>query len=126
MSPRQPSQLQQLQTAMNANTISAPPLPSTALAAAVTGQAIRNGQPDQQGKNSVFSNALSSPIRQSLQSYQLAQGNNSLSSNIMASGNENRNNEIGYLNNPNRDTNPSNSSDSMDMHEESPGHDFSY
>ncbi|XP_028765941.1 uncharacterized protein LOC114723872 [Neltuma alba] len=123
MSPRQPFHQQQFQTVMHTNTISAS-IPSNALAAAVTGQAIRNGQPDQQGKNSVFSNALSSPIRHSLQSYQLAQGG-SLSSNIMSSANGNRNTEIGYLSN-NRDTNSSNSGDSMDMHADSPGHDFSY
>lgn len=74
---------------------------------------------------SIPSNALSSPICHSLQPYQLAQGG-SLSSNIMSSGNGNRNTEIGYLNNHNRDANPSNSSDSMDMHAESSGHDFSY
>ncbi|XP_054821838.1 uncharacterized protein LOC129320415 [Prosopis cineraria] len=124
MSPRLPFHQQQFQIAMHTNTISAS-IPSNALAAAVTGQAIRNGQPDQQGKNSVFSNALSSPIRRSLQPFQLAQGG-SLSSNIMLSGNGNRNTEIGYLNNPNRDTNSSNSSDGMDMHADSPGHDFSY
>ncbi|KAI9113868.1 hypothetical protein K1719_015119 [Acacia pycnantha] len=124
MSPRQPFHQQQFQTSMHANTISAS-IPSNALAAAVTGHAIRNGQPDQQAKNSVFSNALSSPICHSLQPYQLAQGG-SLSSNIMSSGNGNRNTEIGYLNNHKREANPSNSSDSMDMHAESSGHDFSY
>ncbi|KAK4256748.1 hypothetical protein QN277_006433 [Acacia crassicarpa] len=97
MSPRQPFHQQQFQTSMHANTISA----------------------------SIPSNALSSPICHSLQPYQLAQGG-SLSSNIMSSGNGNRNTEIGYLNNHNRDANPSNSSDSMDMHAESSGHDLSY
>lgn len=124
MSPRQPFHQHHPQTAMHANNASAF-APSNALAAAVIGHGIRSGQPDQQAKNSVFSNALSSPIRRSLQPYQLAQGG-SLSSNIMSSGNGIRNTEIGYPNSHNRDTNSSNSSDSMDMHADSPGHDFSY
>ncbi|KAF7834205.1 holocarboxylase synthetase [Senna tora] len=124
VSPRQPFHQQHSQNAMHANNVSAP-VPSNAFTAAVIGQGIRSGQPDQQPKNSVFSNALSSPIRRSLQPYQLAQGG-SLSSNVMSSGNGTRNCEIGYSNGQNRDTNSSNSTDSMDMHADSPDHDFSY
>lgn len=124
MSPRQPHHQQHSQTAMHSNNLSAS-VPSNAFAAAVIGQGIRSGQADQQAKNSVFSNALSSPIRRSLQPYQLAQGGG-LSSNIMSSGNGIRNNEIVYPSTQNRDTNSSNSSESMDMHADSPGHDFSY
>ncbi|KAJ1398584.1 hypothetical protein SESBI_30907 [Sesbania bispinosa] len=117
MSPRQNSQ-----TAMQANFGAS--IPSNAFGS-VVGQGIRTGQPDQQAKNSVFSNALSSPIRRSLQPYHLLQGS-CPSSNIMSSGNGNRNSEMNYPSGQNRDTNSSNSSDCMDMHADSPGHDFSY
>ncbi|GJM98999.1 hypothetical protein PR202_ga16055 [Eleusine coracana subsp. coracana] len=62
-----------------------------------------------QSKNSmVFSNALSSPIRRSLQPYHLEQGG-----------------DTGYFaNSGNRDMNPTASNDSfMDMHSDSPAHD---
>jgi hypothetical protein len=62
-----------------------------------------------QSKNSmVFSNALSSPVRRSLQPYHLEQGG-----------------DTGYfVNGVNRDTNPTASNDSsMDMHSDSPAHD---
>ncbi|XP_047181640.1 uncharacterized protein LOC124848065 isoform X2 [Vigna umbellata] len=72
VSPRQPMHQQNSQTAMHANFGGS--TPSNAFGATVAGQGIRAGQPDQQAKNSVFSNALSSPIRRSLQPYHLAQG----------------------------------------------------
>ncbi|KAK7358893.1 hypothetical protein VNO77_00833 [Canavalia gladiata] len=118
MSPRQNSQ-----TAMHTNFGASNP--SNAFGATVVGQGIRTGQPDQQAKNSVFSNALSSPIRRSLQPYHLAQGSFP-SNNIMSAGNGTRNGEMTYPSGQNRDTNSSNSSDCMDMHSDSPGHDFSY
>ncbi|KAK7318509.1 hypothetical protein RJT34_03211 [Clitoria ternatea] len=120
VSPRQP---QNSQPAMHTNFGAS--IPTNAFGATVIGQGIRTGQPDQQAKNSVFSNALSSPIRRSLQPYHLAQGSFP-SSNIMSSGNGNRNSEMNYSSGVNRDTNSSNSSDCMDMHSDSPGHDFSY
>lgn len=124
MSPRQPMHQQNSHTAMH-NTNFGASIPSNAFGATVAGQGIRAGQPDQQPKNSVFSNALSSPIRRSLQPYHLAQGSFP-SCNIMSSGNGTRNSDMTYANGQNRDTNSSNSSDCMDMHSDSPGHDFSY
>jgi len=118
---------QNSQTAMHTNFGGS--IASNAFGATVAGQGIRAGQPDQQAKNSVFSNALSSPIRRSLQPYHLAQGSFP-SGNIMSSGNGNgngtRNSEMSYPNGQNRDSNSSNSNDCMDMHSDSPGHDFSY
>lgn len=64
-----------------------------------------------QSKNSaVFSNALSSPVRRSLQPYHLEQGG-----------------DAGYFaNGLNRESNPTASNDSsMDMHSDSPAHDSS-
>lgn len=123
MSPRQSIQQQNSHTAMQANFGAS--IPSNAFGTTVVGQGIRTGQTDQQAKNSVFSNALSSPIRRSLQPYHLAQGS-CPSSNVMSSGNGTRNGEMTYPSGQNRDTNSSNSSDCMDMHADSPGHDFSY
>ncbi|XP_057420237.1 uncharacterized protein LOC130714356 [Lotus japonicus] len=122
MSPRQPV-YQNSQTTMPTNFGAS--IPSNAFGTTVVGQGMRAGQLDQQPKNSVFSNALSSPIRRSLQPYHMAQGS-CPSSNLMSSGNGARNSEITYPNSQIRDTNSSNSSDCMDMHAESPGHDFTY
>lgn len=122
MSPRQLSYHQHSQSATHPNNISVS-APSNVFATSIVGQGIRSGQPEQQAKNSVFSNALSSPIRRSLLPYHLAPGG-SLSSSIMSSGNGPRSSEMVYSSNQNRDTNSSNSSDSMDMHPDSPGHDF--
>lgn len=74
---------------------------------------------DQQPKNTVFSNALSSPIRRSLQHYQIAQGGgyhpNGGSALPLAAGG--RNNDPNFLQQHNRDFNPPGSNDSsMDMH----------
>ncbi|XP_045820835.1 uncharacterized protein LOC123913940 [Trifolium pratense] len=121
VSPRQSIQPNS-QTAIQTNFGAS--IPSNTFGSAVAGQGIRTGQTDQV-KNSVFANALSSPIRRSLQSYHLAQGS-SPSSNLMSSGNGTRNNEMTYPSGQSRDTNSSNSSDCMDMHADSPGHDFSY
>ncbi|KAL0291396.1 UNVERIFIED_CONTAM: hypothetical protein Scaly_2639600 [Sesamum calycinum] len=71
-----------------------------------------------QTKNSVFSNALSSPVRRSLQHYHLSQGGQ-YANNAMR-GNENTVSQT-------RDPNPPSSNDtSMDMHADSPGHDSPY
>ncbi|MED6173835.1 hypothetical protein PIB30_063425 [Stylosanthes scabra] len=124
VSPRQPFHQQNSQAAVQANFGAS--IPSNAFTATPVGQGMRSGPPDQQPKNSVFSNALSSPIRRSLQPYHLAQGI-CPSSNLMSSGNGTRNNnEITYPSGQNRDTNSSNSSDCMDMHADSPSHDFPY
>ncbi|KAI3981554.1 hypothetical protein MKX01_007474 [Papaver californicum] len=78
---------------------------------------------DNQVKNSVFSNALSSPVRRNLQHYQLSEGAfhpNSLS--MLASGNLNRNNNDNiFIHHQSRDSNSPTFSDStMDMHSDSP------
>ncbi|KAE9601296.1 hypothetical protein Lal_00023746 [Lupinus albus] len=122
MSPRQASQQQNSQTSVHTNTSAS--VPTNAFSTTSVPE-IRTGQPDQQVKNSVFSNALSSPIRRNLQLYHLAQGS-CPSSNPVSSGNGNRNSEMNNTSGQNKDTNSSNSSDCMDMHADSPVHDFSY
>ncbi|KAG6386736.1 hypothetical protein SASPL_151909 [Salvia splendens] len=93
------------------------PISSNAFGPATTGQGLRAGNLDQ-SKNYVFSNALSSPVRRTLQHYHLSQGG--FSSNNATRSNENSNNQ-------NRDTNPLSSNDTlMDMHSDSPGHDSPY
>ncbi|EPS64635.1 hypothetical protein M569_10142 [Genlisea aurea] len=79
-----------------------------------------------QSKNSVFSNALSSPIRRSLQSYHhLSAGSHYV--NDSGRGNNNENNNGSSNNQIPRDPNPPSSNDtSMDMHADSPGHDSPY
>ncbi|CAI9780965.1 unnamed protein product [Fraxinus pennsylvanica] len=70
---------------------------------------------DNQSKNSVFSNALSSPVRRSLQHYHLTQGGHSI--NHIMRNNENNGSQS-------RDPNlPSSNDSSMDMHADSPDHD---
>lgn len=67
-----------------------------------------------QSKNTIFSNALSSPVRRSLQNYHLAQG----------AGNGGRNTEPN-LAGANRETNSASSNDtSMDMVSDSAGNEF--
>ncbi|WMV57254.1 hypothetical protein MTR67_050639 [Solanum verrucosum] len=78
----------------------------------------------QQPKNNVFSNALSSPVRRSLQNYHIAQGSHF--SNNAQPPNATRHNETNSQH-QNRDSNGYNSADaSMDMHSDSPGHDSTY
>lgn len=125
MSPRLPSQHQQSQTPIHMSS-SGIPISSNSFGQAAAGQGFRSAHADQQAKN-VFSNALSSPVRRSLQNYHLAQGND-YPNNIMSSANGLRNSE----NNPghhqnNRDsTTPSSNDSLMDMHADSPGHESSY
>ena len=67
-----------------------------------------------QSKNTIFSNALSSPVRRSLQNYHLAQG----------AGNGGRNAEPNSAG-ANRETNSASSNDtSMDMVSDSAGNEF--
>ncbi|XWS44814.1 hypothetical protein CRYUN_Cryun15aG0081100 [Craigia yunnanensis] len=67
--PRLPLQHPHSQTATQLNSLGAP-VPSNPFSSAIVGQGVRSG--DNQVKNSVFSNALSSPVRRSLQHYHLA------------------------------------------------------
>lgn len=79
--------------------------------------ATRSSTQTDQSKNSVFSNALSSPVRRSLQPYHLAEGDDFYSAgNTTPSGAGARNNNDG-----NREANSHDSS--MDMHSDSPAHD---
>ena len=109
-------QQQHLQTAMHSANLG----PTAPAGPAAVGQGIRWSHSDQQQpKNSVFSNALSSPVRRSLQSYHT-------SSNFMSYGNGPRssNNEINTHHQQNRDTNSPMSNDSLDMRADSPDRDF--
>ncbi|KAH7568104.1 hypothetical protein ACOSP7_009481 [Xanthoceras sorbifolium] len=82
-----------------------------------TGQGTRFEHGDQQSKNSVFSNALSSPIRRSLQHYQIAQGGGYHLNGGLPPATGGRNNDPNFLQHQNRDSNPPSSNDSsMDMH----------
>ncbi|XP_021889139.1 uncharacterized protein LOC110808093, partial [Carica papaya] len=114
VSPRLPIQHQHSQTAVHGVPISSNPFASLTV-----GQGVRSGHVDHQAKNSVFSNALSSPVRRSLQHYHLAQGG--YHSNVLSCPNGGRSNE-----NQNRDANSPIANDCMDMHADSPAHDFSY
>ncbi|XP_022879585.1 uncharacterized protein LOC111397082 [Olea europaea var. sylvestris] len=108
------------QTAM-LSTQSGTPVSSNSFGPAATiGQGLRSGNSDNQTKNSVFSNALSSPVRRTLQHYHLTHGS-SHTNNI--NGQRNSENTC----HPGRDPNPPSSNDtSMDMHADSPGHDSPY
>lgn len=71
---------------------------------------------DQQPKNYVFSNALSSPVRRSLQNYHISQGGY-FQNNAQPNLSGNRNGESGFTQQQNRDPNLANAGDSfMDMH----------
>lgn len=119
-SPRLP--LQQQQQPQSHNLMQLPqtggvPISSNAFGPTAVGQGIRPGNSDQ-SKNSVFSNALSSPVRRTLQHYHLSQGG-------FSSNNPTRSSENSTI--QNRDTNPLSSNDtSMDMHADSPGNDSPY
>lgn len=118
MSPRLAVQHQHSQAVLNNSGL---PFSSIPYAPSTVGPGVRSGQPDHQAKNSVFSNALSSPVRRSLQHYHLTQGGYQ-----MLPGNGPRNGDTNNAHHQqNRDAN-SPSSDSMDMHADSPGHEFTY
>ncbi|XVE86631.1 hypothetical protein DITRI_Ditri18aG0050000 [Diplodiscus trichospermus] len=122
MSPRLSFQQQHPQTAAHINTLSAP-FSSTPILPTTIVQGFRSG--DYQGKNSVFSNALSSPVRRSLQHYHSVQGG-CHSNNVVSSANGPRNNETNYTHQQNREVNSPSANDCMDMHDDSPGHDFPF
>lgn len=108
MSPRLPFQPQQHpQTVTQLNTSSAP-FSSTPILAA---------------KNSVFSNALSSPVRRSLQHYHSVQVGYH-SNNVLSSANGSRNTETNYCHQQIRELNSPSPNDCMDMHADSPARDF--
>ncbi|XP_073065548.1 uncharacterized protein [Primulina eburnea] len=96
------------------------PVSSNAFAAATVGQGTRLGNSDQ-SKNSIFSNALSSPARRNLQQYHFTHGGHNANNAAI------RNNEIGCNQSREPNPHPQSSNDSlMDMHADSPGHDSSY
>lgn len=121
ISPRMPLQHQYSQTATLMNNIAAP-VSSNPLAPAISGPGVRSV--DQQAKNSVFSNALSSPVRRSLQNYHLSQGAYNTTNTFPTNGP--RSNETNHTNQQSREANSTSSNDLMDMHAESPGQDFPY
>ncbi|KAG0500516.1 hypothetical protein HPP92_000588, partial [Vanilla planifolia] len=94
---------------LTSNNLSPAPFTSSA-----HGIAARQFPQADQPKNSVFSNALSSPVRQSLQPFHLAQGGDSYAGGAIPPGSGTRNND---------DSREANSNDSsMDMHSDSPAH----
>ncbi|PIA47822.1 hypothetical protein AQUCO_01400426v1 [Aquilegia coerulea] len=111
MSPRVLYQHQQSQPTMHFQNSGAH-VSSGSVGPVATGQGQRSGHVDHQAKNSVFANALSSPVRRSLQHYHLSQG---------ARTNENSS----HL--QSRDSNSISGNDSsMDMNADSPGANNSY
>ncbi|XVE83267.1 hypothetical protein DITRI_Ditri16bG0074000 [Diplodiscus trichospermus] len=121
VSPRLSLQQHHPQTATQMNTLSAP-FSSTPISPATTTQGVRSG--DYQAKNSVFSNALSSPVRRSLQHYHSVQGSYH-SNNVLSSANGPRNNE-NNIHQQNREASSPSANDCMDMHADSPGRDFPF
>ncbi|XP_022143649.1 uncharacterized protein LOC111013511 [Momordica charantia] len=93
---------------------------------ATTGQGSRTEHSD--NKSSVFSNALSSPVRRGLQQYHIAQEAHYPNNGGMSGGNgATRNNEPNFLQHQSADPNSVSSNDSsMDMHADSPSHDSHY
>ncbi|CAK7346738.1 unnamed protein product [Dovyalis caffra] len=113
MSPRTPHQHQNSQPIPFTNSTFLVSSGSSGVTA--TAQGTRTEHCDQQPKNTVFSNALSSPIRRSLQNYHIAQGGYCPPGGS-PSGNGTRNNEPNFLQHHNRDPNPPSSNDSsMDI-----------
>ncbi|KAH7862049.1 hypothetical protein Vadar_034151 [Vaccinium darrowii] len=103
------------QTAMHlANTSF--PVSSTSFGPTTAAQGPRSAHFDHHQPKNVFSNALSSPVRRSLQQYHLPQGNY-FPNNVMQSGSGLRNTETNFPNNQIRDSNDL----LMDMHSDSPG-----
>ncbi|KAL6576061.1 hypothetical protein OROHE_000532 [Orobanche hederae] len=105
---------QPTQTVMPSSTHTGNPLSSNSFGPTTAVQGLRSSNSDQ-SKSSVFSNALSSPVRRSLQNYHLSQGGGQYANNAIRS-NENNSNP-----NP-----PSSNDISMDMHADSPSHDSPY
>lgn len=113
MSPRAPQQHQNSQPVQLTNSSF---LVSSGSSGPITAsQGTRSEHVDQQSKNSVFSNALSSPVRRSLQNYHIAQGGYYPTGGPQ-SGNATRSNEPNFLQHQSRDPNPVSSNDSsMDI-----------
>ncbi|KAL3572669.1 hypothetical protein D5086_026573 [Populus alba] len=114
MPPRTPHQHQNSQPIPFTNSTFLVSSGSSGLPA--TGQGTtRSEHCDQQSKNAVFSNALSSPVRRSLQNYHIAQVGYCPPGGSL-SGNGTRANEPNFLQNHNRDPNlPSSNDSSMDI-----------
>lgn len=118
MSPRAPVQHQSAQPGVH--------IPNTAFLVSScssgqtnVGHGTRPEHFDNQTKNSVFSSALSSPVRRSLQQYHLVQSG--------FSNGAPRNNESNFPHSQSRDANSLASNDSsMDMHADSPGPELNY
>ncbi|EOY16817.1 hypothetical protein QUC31_001217 [Theobroma cacao] len=124
MSPRAPSQHQHSQPTMHFMNTNF--MVSSGSSGQTAGLGTRPDQCDQQPKNLVFSNALSSPVRQSLQHYHISQGGYCPNGGL-PSGNGARNHESNFLQHQTRDSNPLSSNDSsMDMHADSPSHESTY
>jgi len=127
MSPRVPVQHQYSQPVTNfMNSVF--PISSGSSCPTTAVQGIRSEHCDQQSKNSVFSNALSSPVRQSLQHYHITRGGYCPNGGLPL-GNGARNNEPTIINNQSRDSsalNLSSNDSAMDMHADSPAHEFIY
>ncbi|KAA8537941.1 hypothetical protein F0562_027479 [Nyssa sinensis] len=120
MSTRAPVQNQHSQPAMPF-TNSGAQVCSGSSAAPTAGQGFRSEQRDQQSKNYVFSDALSSPVYRSLQNYHIAPGAITQMVFSHASLDGIRNNESNFLQHHNGDSNLLNSNDSsMYMHADSP------
>ncbi|GMH31629.1 hypothetical protein Nepgr_033473 [Nepenthes gracilis] len=119
MSPRAPVQHQHSQPPMHITSSGLVSSGSSGLMTAA--HSARSEHFDNQTKNSVFSNALSSPVRRTLQHYHLTRdGGPPL-------GNGCRNNDTNFLHPQSRDSNPLSSNDSaMDMHADSPGPESNY
>ncbi|PSS31693.1 LIM and SH3 domain protein like [Actinidia chinensis var. chinensis] len=126
MSPRAPPQNQHSPMTMQL-TNSEFLVSSVSSGAPNTGQGFHTDQCDQQSKNYVFSNALSSPVHQNLQNYHITQGGHYHS--VQPSVNVTRNNGDGpnFMQHQKSDSNYYNSNDSsIEMHAYSPGHESTY
>ncbi|KAG1367606.1 Holocarboxylase synthetase [Cocos nucifera] len=95
--------------------------PSGFFGQAAVGLAPRPSHSDQ-ARNSVFSNALSSPVCRGLQPYHLAQGSEYHASGFLPAGNGARNHELNSLGQNWGPNCPSSNDSSMDMHSDSPTH----
>ncbi|PSS17445.1 Ubiquitin-like modifier-activating enzyme [Actinidia chinensis var. chinensis] len=123
MSPRAPPQNHHSQPTMHL-TNSGFPVSSGSSSAPNTGLGFQTEHSDPQPKNYVFSNALSSPVRRSLQNYHISQGGYDPTG-VQSSANGFRNTETNLMQHQNRDSNSINDS-SMDMHSDSPSHEPTY
>ncbi|XP_068653073.1 uncharacterized protein [Aristolochia californica] len=118
MSPRMQLQHQHHQPTTHFSNSSSQHVSSGSFGQAAVGLGTRAVHSDQ-SRNSVFSNALSSPVRRSLQPFHLAQGGYYNNNSVLSGNSGSRNTESSFP--QNRDANTLNSNDtSMDMHAESP------